>query len=79
MQNTIKKIKDTIDVIVMAVQKVLISVSLVLVYFFGFGIIYLFCLIFNRKAICGAPRNNPTFWTRADDFESDMTEAARQS
>ena len=79
MQNMLKMLKKAVNVIVVLIQKVLITVSLVCIYFFGFGITFLFCLIFKRRVICGALRDNSTFWNQADDYESGMNEAVRQS
>lgn len=79
MRDIFKNLKKAVNAIVIFIQKVLITVSLFLLYFFGFGALYFFCLIFKREAIRGTLKDKATFWETAEDYESDMDEALRQS
>ena len=73
---TIKKI---IQNLIRIIQRILIFVSLTVIYFFGFGITLLFMMIFNRKVLTGYSKNDNTFWIEAKGYEADIEESLRQS
>jgi hypothetical protein len=79
MHGMFKILQKAANAIVVLIQKVVITISLFCIYFICFGMIFLFCLIFKRKVICGASGDSSTFWVPAEDYETGIDEAARQS
>lgn len=57
----------------------MVFISLILVYFLGFGITLLLMLVFNRKALADYNVNNDTFWVKAEGYEPDIGDSSRQS
>lgn len=76
IQTMLKKITQNF---VRTVQKILIVVSLIFIYFFGFGITLLFTLIFHRKVLTGYSKDDNTFWVEAERYEPDISDSLRQS
>jgi hypothetical protein len=72
-------IKQIISKIVLIVQKILIAVCLVCVYFLGFGITLLFSLIFKRGIVTEESTQKHTFWSEAKGYEDGINDAIRQS
>lgn len=62
----------------MIVQKIIITLSLIIIYFVGFGITLIFILVFRRKMLTGEFGKN-TIWIEAEGYESDINGAIRQS
>jgi hypothetical protein len=61
------------------VQKILIGISLTLIYFIGFGATLFLMMVFNRKALKGNGKNADTFWVNADGYSPDVEDSLRQS
>lgn len=70
--------RKVVQPVVRVVQSILVTVLLILVYFFGLGITYLFMLVFNRKVLFDM-RSGNTFWREAKGYEPDMEDCLRQS
>ena len=56
-------------------QKVLVFISLVLIYVFLFGITAIFVRIFRRKLVRTPPKESLTFWEKAEGFKPTLKEA----
>jgi len=70
--------KKIIQKFIMVVQKIIITSSLIVIYFAGFGITLIFVLLFKRKVITGEPRNG-SVWIEAEGYEPDINDAVFQS
>ena len=60
-------------------QKLILSVSLTLIYFLGFGLTYLFMRIFNPGVLKGPRVDSDTFWVPSEDCAADLKESLSQS
>jgi len=76
MLATLRKI---FGVIIGAVQKVVLAVSLFLVYFAGIGITWVPVMLFGRGTLRRTPPDQDSFWVNAEGYEPDMESARRQT
>lgn len=60
------------------VQRILIAISLFLIYFFGFGLTKVFAVIFNRRLL-GKSKKADTFWLEAKGYLISIKDALRES
>lgn len=67
------------DKIVSGVQKILVTVFLIVIYFVGFGVTCIIVTVFDRKLLRFDDKNMKTFWKDAKDYGQDVDECARQS
>lgn len=65
--------------IIFLIQKMLLFISLTLIYFIGFGITLFFMKIFSRRDLAGYSKDNDTFWIEAKGYEADIEDSMRQS
>ena len=72
-------IKKIMQNLIRIIQRILITVSLTIIYFFGFGITLFFMMIFNRKVLRGYSEDDHTFWIEAKGYEADIDDTMRQS
>jgi hypothetical protein len=70
--------KKVVQPVVRVIQKILVTVLLVVVYSFGFGITYLCALIFKRDLLFDM-RKGDSFWRQVKGYEPDMEDCLRQS
>ena len=70
--------KKVVQPVVRVIQKILITVLLIVIYFIGFGITYLCALIFKRDLLFDV-RTGDSFWRKAKGYEPDMEDCLRQS
>ena len=75
----IEKIKHVTGVIVKMVQKIVITVSLVLLYFIGLGLTLPLALLFHRKLMGFGHTNDESFWQDAEGYESELEAYRRES
>jgi len=68
-----------VKVFVRAVQKVLVTVLLFIVYLLGFGITSIFAHIFNRKLFGRKDDGRSSFWVKATGYGRDDHDVMRQS
>jgi len=62
-----------------AVQKILLAVFLVIIYFFGFGLTLALAVLFNPKIIFAGRKNKESSWVRAEGYQPDLEDCLRQS
>jgi len=62
----------------MILQKIIITLFLIIIYFAGFGLTLVFVLLFKHDVLAGESGNN-TAWIDAEGYEPDIIDAARQS
>lgn len=62
-----------------SVQKILITVSLTLVYIFGLGLTLVLALLFNRKIIFSGRKAKNSSWRKAQGYQPDLKDCFRQS
>ena len=72
-------IRKIIQNFIKIVQKIVITVSLVIVYIFGIGITLIFIIIFNRRLLGITEGKRDTFWRDAEGYNSDISECLRES
>jgi len=60
-------------------QKILITVFLILIYFLGFGITLFFAALFNRKLFYGSLKSKDSSWLKAEGYDPDLEGSLRQS
>lgn len=75
-----KKLRRALEIFIMAVQKIVITLLLGLLYIIGFGLTAFFALIFNRKILRDAkPKGSDSYWEDAEHYEEDLEQCTRQS
>ena len=62
-----------------AIQKILLAVFLVLIYFLGLGFTLILAILFNRKVIAGGKNHEDSSWSEAQGYGPDLSESLRQS
>ncbi|MDD5196720.1 MAG: hypothetical protein WC937_00310 [Candidatus Omnitrophota bacterium] len=62
-----------------AIQKILLTIFLVLIYIFGFGFTFVLAVLFNRKTIFSGRKNKDSSWLRAQGYRPDLKDCFRQS
>ncbi len=63
----------------MIVQKALITIFLILIYVVGFGVTFIFAMLFKRSLLRNKPERCDTFWVDVKDYGLDIDECMRQS
>ena len=71
--------KKILAKLVRAIQKIMITVFLILIYFLGFGITLLFMVLFNRKLIFRRLKSKDSSWLRAEEYDPGLEGSLRQS
>ncbi|MFH1397725.1 MAG: hypothetical protein ABIH27_04160 [Candidatus Omnitrophota bacterium] len=72
-------LKRLLQKFIRIIQKILITVSLTVVYFLGMGITLIFIALFNRKIITKPSKDDHTFWVGAEGYQPDIEDSFRQS
>jgi len=72
-------LKKILAKLVRVIQKILITVSLILIYFLGFGLTLFFVALFNRKLIYNNFKIKDSSWLDAEGYGTDLEESLRQS
>jgi hypothetical protein len=72
-------IKIIIQALIRLIQKIIVTISLFLLYVFGFGITAVFMMFFNRETLIRHPDKEDTFWSKAAGYEEDIEASFRQS
>ena len=72
-------LKKFLAKLIRVIQKILITVFLILIYFLGFGITLFWVALFNRKLIYGSLKSNDSSWLKAEGYDSDLEGSLRQS
>ena len=73
------RIKIIIRTFVTVIQKTVVTISLFLIYVFGFGLTIISILLFNRDILITRRDKKDGFWVGAKDYEADMERSLRQS
>jgi len=63
----------------LVIRKVILPVSLVLLYIFGIGLTRLIMMLFDRKRIRRSNKNDATFLFEACDYGNEIERCLRQS
>ena len=63
----------------MLITKVIINILLFLIYFIGFGLIFLLALLFKRKLLFPKSKGKSTYWELATGYDSDLEDSFFQS
>jgi len=71
--------KNKIKIFVKIIQKIIITISLFVIYFIGLGITKIFIMIFNRKQLREGFEEKDSFWQEARGYEADINKSFRQS
>jgi len=74
-----ERFKAVVSVIVRVIQKILITVLLFLLYFFGFGLTWLIMLIFRKATLLSLKTKKDSFWKEAQGYQVTMEESGRES
>ena len=72
-------LKRIISGLVKVIQKIIIFISLTLIYFIGLGITWLFVATFKRKVLRPYAEDDLTFWVKAGGYGEDIDASLRQS
>jgi hypothetical protein len=72
-------VKKVLNYYIQVVQKILISFSLFLLYFIGFGITKLVEIISNRKQLKRKRTGMESYWIIPAEAESDFNDCLKQS
>jgi len=73
------KIKIIIRIFVTLIQKTVVTISLLIIYVFGFGVTVIFMMLFNRDILIIRSGKKETFWGKAEGYEADIESNFRQS
>ena len=73
------KIKAFVKKYIIFVQKILITISLFILYVFGFGVTVLLAAVFDRRLLGKKAVTGNTFWLAATGYEPDIERCERQS
>ena len=79
MPGVISRLRKLLDIYVRSVQKVLIIIFLVLTYFLALGLTHVMALVFKRELLRDSQQDRSTYWTDAEDYETEMDDCLRQS
>ncbi len=72
-------LKRLLQKFIRVIQKILITLSLTVVYFLGIGITLIFIAFFNRKIITSPSKDDYTFWVGAEGYQPDIEDSFHQS
>jgi hypothetical protein len=72
-------LKRLLQKFIRIIQRILITLSLTVVYFLGLGITWILAAVFNRKIISGPDKGKDTFWVAAEGYQPDIEDTFRQS
>lgn len=72
-------IKKIIQNFIRIIQKILITISLIIVYIVGFGVTLIFAMVFNRRLLGEECKEKSTFWIKAKWYGADINDSVRQS
>jgi len=78
-REALDRIKRLTAALVLRVQKVLVTVSLFLLYIVGFGLTRALAAVFQRRLLAGRPADAESFWLEAEGYEADAASLARGS
>ncbi len=73
------KLRAVLWAVIRKVQSWVMFVLLLFLYVVGFGITYLFTVVFDRRLLKPNPTKDGTFWSDARGYEPDMDDALRQT
>ncbi len=73
------RIKIIIQIFIRLIQKTIVTISLFLIYVFGFGVTVIFIMLFSRDILVRRYDKKDTFWSKAEDYETDIEGSFRQS
>jgi hypothetical protein len=73
------RIKIIIQIFIRLIQKTIVTISLFLIYIFGFGVTVIFIMLFSRDILIIRSDKKDTFWAQAEDYETDIEGSLRQS
>jgi hypothetical protein len=79
MQVLGRMFKKIIQKLAILVQKVIMDVSLFLIYYLILGLAVVFALLFNRKILTGGSRLQNTNWFPASGYDKDALDSKMQS
>lgn len=74
-----RRLRAALGVLIRAVQRVVMAVSLFLVYFIGVGASALLARLFQRSSIRWDPPGQPSYWHPAEGYEPDRVKARWQT
>jgi len=72
-------IKKFVQTFIKTVQKILITISLLLIYIIGIGVTAFCAMLFNRRIPNQRHKEKNTFWIEAKGYECDIDDCMRQS
>ncbi len=72
-------IKKIIQKFIKIIQKILITIFLIIIYIVGIGITAIFVMIFNRRILRKEYKGKNTFWNEAKEYGADINISMRQS
>ena len=77
MKNFFRRIQEIIQPVIRIIQKILLAVFLILLYFIGLGLTLFFMLFFKRNILWGKPDSSNTFWSEAEDYDANLDNSMR--
>ena len=75
----LRRLGKIIQVVVRLIQKILLSVSLIILYILGLGLTRLYLSVFNRNILVKRYKKNDTFWKEAAGYQPDADDVLRQA
>jgi hypothetical protein len=71
--------KKIIKIYIRFVQKILITLLLTVLYFIGFGLTWVYSVLFKRGMLYGRCRNDESFWLDIKEQEPNLQNSIQQS
>ena len=75
----LRRLGKIIQIAVKLIQKILLNLSLVILYIFGLGLTRLCLLIFHRSILIKSCKNNDTLWEEATGYQPDADDVLMQA
>lgn len=75
----VTKVKIIIKNFITSIQRLIVVISLFLIYIFGFGLTAIFMIVFKKNFLENSPAKKDTFWIDANGYNPNIEEAFRQS
>lgn len=75
----IQSIKNITMKIVKIIQKNLVTITLILIYYVGFGVTKLFVLLLNRRLLWKKKSGKESFWVESSGYNPMIEDCKRQS
>ncbi len=79
LREIVRRLRELVRAVIRVAQRVVMAVSLFLVYFLALGLTKLFAAVFQRHLLRWDPAGRDSYWVPAKDYEPDHERSLRQT